>query len=436
MPGRIMVDVTPLRESRGFRLLFIGQLISMMGTQLTVVAIPFQVYRMTHSSLQVGAISLAQFVPLIAGSLIGGPLGDQLDRRRLMLWSTAASVVTSALLAGNASLTHPSLLALYLVSAGAAGLAGFANTARNASVPALVERRHLTAAFSFMQVIMQVGTVVGPALSGFLLGIGLRLVYGLDAATFVVALISVILMPAIPPVESNDLSAWESAKEGMRYLRSRQALQGVYIVDINAMVFGMPRALFPAMAGSVFGGGTITLGFLYAAPGVGALIGAVTTGWVEHIRRQGRMVIFAVVAWGAAITVFGLAHLLWLALVMLALAGWADVISAVLRSTILQTSIPDRFRSRMSSIQMAVVQGGPRLGDMESGSVATLTSTGFSVVSGGLACMAGAAVIALLMPQFRNHVYVGGEHGPDDPHGTPGPSGPTDPIDPINDGPV
>jgi hypothetical protein len=175
------------------------------------------------------------------------------------------------------------------------------------------------------------------------------------------------------------------------------------------MVFGMPRALFPAMAGSVFGGGTITLGFLYAAPGVGALIGAVTTGWVAHLKRQGWGVILAVVAWGAAITVFGLVDTLWVALLMLGIAGWADVISAVLRNTILQTSIPDRFRSRMASIQMAVVQGGPRLGDMESGGIATATSIEFSVVSGGLACIAGAVVIGLLMPRFRSHVATAEE---------------------------
>jgi predicted MFS family arabinose efflux permease len=216
-------------------------------------------------------------------------------------------------------------------------------------------------------------------------------------------MVATSLMIPIPPAEGPALNPWESAKEGMRFLRSRQALQGVYIIDINAMVFGMPRALFPAMAGSVFGGGTITLGFLYAAPGVGALVGAVATGWVAHLKRQGRAVILAVVAWGVAIAVFGLVHTLWVALVMLAIAGWADVISAVLRNTILQTSIPDRFRSRMSSIQMAVVQGGPRLGDMESGGVATATSIEFSVVSGGLACIVGAVVIGLVMPHFRNH---------------------------------
>ena len=406
MPGRILLDVTPLRESRDFRLLFIGQLVSMLGTQLTVVAIPYQVFRLTGSSLQVGAISLAQLFPFIAGALLGGPMGDSMDRRRIMVWTSAAMALTSGVLAFNASASHPSLLALYLVSSLAAGLMGFSNTARMASVPGLVQRSQMTAAFAMMQIIIQVGTIVGPALSGILLGIGLPLVYSLDAGTFVVALIATFLMLPIPPGEHSGLSPWQSTKEGLRYLRSRQALQGVYIVDINAMVFGLPRALFPAMALGVFGGGTITLGFLYAAPGVGALIGAVTTGWVAHLRRQGWAVIVSVMVWGGAIAVFGLVHVLWVCLIMLGIAGWADVISAVLRNTILQTSIPERFRSRMSSIQMAVVQGGPRLGDMEAGGVATATSIEFSVVSGGLACIAGALLIGGLMPGFRNHTAV------------------------------
>ena len=357
-----------------------------------------------------GAISLAQLFPFIAGALLAGPLGDALDRRRIMLSMAAAMSLTSAALAFNASVHDPSLLALYLVSSLAAAFNGFSNTARMASVPGLVERHQISAAAAMMQVTFQLGTVVGPALSGLLLGLGLPLVYGIDAGTFVVAIAATFLMAPIRPAEGHSLNPWESAKEGMRFLRSRQVLQGVYIIDINAMVFGMPRALFPAMAGSVFGGGTITLGFLYAAPGIGALIGAVTTGWVAHLKRQGRSVILAVVVWGAAVAVFGLVHTLWVALIMLGIAGWADVISAVLRNTILQTSIPDRFLSRMSSIQMAVVQGGPRLGDMESGAVATATSIEFSVVSGGLACIVGAVVIGLLMPHFRDHVAPLGAH--------------------------
>jgi MFS family permease len=410
MPGRILVDTTPLRESRDFRLLFLGQLVSMLGTQLTVVAIPYQVYSMTHSSLQVGAISLAQLFPFLAGALAAGPIGDAVDRRPIMIWTGVAGAVTSAALAVNAVVPHPSLVALYLISALAAGFYGFSSTARSASVPGLVERRHLPAAFAMMQIEFQVGTIVGPALSGILLVIGLQLVYALDAVSFVAAVVMTVMLHPIPPAhEAGGMSMWQSTKEGLRYLRSRQALQGVYLIDINAMVFGMPRALFPAMAATIFGGGTITLGFLYAAPGVGALVGALTTGWVTHLRRQGWTVIIAVTIWGAAITVFGLIDTLWLALVLLAVAGWADVISAVVRNTILQTSIPERFRSRMSSIQMAVVQGGPRLGDLESGAVATATSVEFAVVSGGLACIVGAAVIGALMPAFRRHVAMSGE---------------------------
>ncbi len=405
MPGRILVDTAPLRESRDFRLLFTGQLISTLGNQLTVVAIPFQVYSMTRSSLQVGAISLAQLIPFVAGALWAGPVGDAVDRRRIMVWTALGLTLTSGAMAVNAAVTHPSLVVLYVVSALAAGLMGFSNTARMASVPGMVERRHLTAAMAMTQIVFQIGVVVGPALSGVLLGIGLPLVYALDALSFVVAVVTSAWLAPIPPsVHTAGLSPWQSTKEGLRYLRSRQALQGVYLIDINAMVFGMPRALFPAMAESVFGGGTITLGFLYAAPGVGALIGALTTGWVATLRRQGWAVIIAVSVWGVAIALFGLVDTLWLGLVLLAVAGWADVISAVLRNTMLQTSIPERFRSRMSSIQMAVVQGGPRLGDMESGTVATLTSVEFSVVSGGLACIVGAAVIGALMPVFRRHV--------------------------------
>jgi predicted MFS family arabinose efflux permease len=293
------------------------------------------------------------------------------------------------------------------VSAVAAGLSGFANTARTASVPMMVSALHLTAAFAFNQIIIQVGTVVGPALSGQLLHwVGAVWVYGVDVATFMVALTATALMSPLPPAPGATRPGLGSIAEGLRYLRGRQLLQGVFLIDINAMVFGMPRALFPALASGVFrsaGPPAITLGYLYAAPGVGALAGALTTGWVGRLHRQARAVIIAVVVWGAAITVFGFVHVLWVGLVLLAVAGWADVISAVLRSTLLQTSIPDHFRSRLSSIQMAVVQGGPRLGDLESGVVAELTTTQFSIVSGGLACIAGALVLGTILPGFRHH---------------------------------
>jgi MFS family permease len=408
MPRRIMIDTAPLRESRDFRLLFAGSLVSTIGNQLTVVAIPYQVYGLTHSSLQVGLISLAQLIPFVGGSLVGGSVGDAVDRRTLLVVTGAALSVTSVLLALN-SVGHPSLLVLYLVSAVAAGLNGVASTARMASVPAMVRVEHLAAAFAFVQIVFQVGVVVGPALSGVLIHlVGVAWVYGIDAATFVAVLVTSILLSPLPPAAGARRPGLGSIAEGLRYLRGRQLLQGVYLIDINAMVFGMPRALFPALADTVFrsvGPSSVILGFLYAAPGVGALVGAVTTGWVSHLRRQAAAVVLAVMLWGAAIAAFGFVHVFWVGLVLLALAGWADVISAVLRNTLLQTNIPDAFRSRLSSIQMAVVQGGPRLGDLESGAVAEATSVQFSIVSGGFLSIIGAVVIAAVLPGFRTHLH-------------------------------
>jgi len=402
--SRILIDLGPLRGNRGFRLLFAGQLVEVFGSQLTTVAIPFQVYALTRSSLQVGAVSLAQLGPLVLGALVGGTVGDAIDRRRILVVTALMMALTSGALAVNAASAHPSLVAIYLVSAAAAGVGGMASTASTAAVPSLVGPENLVAAYASMQVTDQVGLVVGPAMAGLLIeAVHLPWVYTIAAVIYLLTAVTVARIPAIPPAPGARRPGLGSIAEGLRYLRGRQALQGAYLIDINAMVFGMPRALFPALAASVFHGGPSTLGYLYAAPAAGALIGALTTGWLARIHRQGWAVIVAVCVWGAAIVAFGLVTVLWIALALLAVAGWADVISAVLRSTILQSSVPEEFRSRISSVQIAVVEGGPRLGDMESGAVASLVSTEFAIVSGGLACIAGAALLAGLLPGFRHY---------------------------------
>ena len=404
VPNRIFIDLGPLRESRGFRLLFAGEFVEVFGSQLTAVAIPYQVYALTRSSLQVGLVSLAQLIPLIVGALIGGSLGDAFDRRRILLVASVLLALTSGGLAVNAAAAHPSLIALYLVSALAAGLAGASSTASNAAVPGLVAPRHLVPAYAATQAVGQVGSVVGPALAGLAIdAVHLQWVYAATAVIFLLTALTAARLPAIPPSPEAGPPGLRAIAEGLRYLRGRQAMEGAYLIDLNAMVFGMPRALFPALAVSVFHGGARTLGYLYAAPAAGALVGALTTGWLERINRQAWAVIVAVCVWGAAIVAFGLVHLLWVALVLLALAGWADVLSAVLRSTILQTATSEEYRSRVSAVQIAVVTGGPRLGDLEAGAVATLVSTGFSIVSGGLACIAGAALLATLLPGFRRY---------------------------------
>jgi MFS family permease len=403
--SRILLDLDPLRDSRDFRLLFTGQLIAELGAMLAMVAIPFQVYALTRSSLQVGAVSLAQLGPLILGALAGGTVGDALGRRPVLVTALGGLAVTSGGLAATAALAHPPVAVIYLVSAVGAGLGGVLSTICTAAVPSLVAARHLIPAYATMQVVDQIGMVAGPALAGLLIGVvPLPWVYALVAVSYLAAALIMWRMSAGPPAQARaGRPGLGSVLDGLRYLRGRQALQGAYLIDINAMVFGMPKALFPALAAAVFHGGPSTLGYLYAAPAAGALLGALTTGWLDRARRPGWAVIVAVCVWGGAITAFGFARVLWLALALLAVAGWADVISAVLRATILQSSVPDELRGRMSGLQIAVVEGGPRLGDLEAGTVASLVSAEFSIVSGGLACIAGAALLTVLLPGFRRY---------------------------------
>jgi predicted MFS family arabinose efflux permease len=398
----VLIDITPLRRSRDFRVLIFGELASVLGSQLTTVAVPYQVYRLTQSSLDVGLVSLAALFPLIFGSLLGGSLADAVDRRRMLMVVETLSALSSAGLAINAD-TASALWPLFVLPGVSAGLSGCDGAVRNAIVPNLVKRSEVPSANAMFQSLFQMGAVVGPAAAGLLLaGAGIRFVYWLDVAGFVLCLLGVFLMSPQRPAHAGHAPGVRSVIEGFKYLRGRQAIQGAYLLDINAMVFGMPRALFPALASTVFGGGATTVGFLYAAPGAGALAGAVTTGWVGRIRRHGLAVIIAVMAWGLAITGFGLVRWLPAALVLLAVAGWADVISAVFRNTILQLSAPDDLRGRLQGVQMAVVAGGPRLGDLEAGAVANAFGDTTSVVSGGLACIVGAVLLARLLPGFRS----------------------------------
>jgi MFS family permease len=397
------MDLTPVRRSRDFRALIGGLGVSTLGTQLTAVAVPYQVYGITHSSLYVGLVSLAQLFPLIFGSLFGGSVVDSVDRRRLLLVVEAIAAASSAGLALNSDF-GPALWPLFVFPAVSAALSGVDSAARNAMVPRMVGLELVPASNAMFQALFQTGAIVGPAAAGLLLaGAGVRVVYWLDVASFCVAMLAVLMISPQPPtVTGASRPGLRSIGEGLRFVRRSQTVQGAYLIDLNAMVFGLPRALFPALGVTVFGGGATTVGLLYAAPGAGALLGALSSGWVGRIRRQGLAVIFAVVIWGLAITGFGLVRWLPLALALLAVAGWADMISAVFRNTIIQFSGPESMRGRLMGVQMAVVAGGPRLGDLEAGAVATVFGDTFAVVSGGLACIAGALAVARLLPDFRH----------------------------------
>jgi MFS family permease len=403
---RSVLDLSPLRDSRDFRLLWIGEVISHTGRHITVVALPFQVFELTRSPLAVGLIGLAQIGPLIAFSLIGGAIADAHDRRRLLIISQVGSMAASLMLVGGAVAGDPPLWFLYLAAAISSAFAALDSPTRAAAIPRLVPKDRISSAIALNQVGFQVNDVAGPALGGVLIAVaGLKWAYAIDAITFLAAIWALLLMRPMPPEhEGPRPPVMRSIREGFTYLRGRRVLQATFIVDINAMVFAMPRALFPILAVEAFHVGPAGLGFLYAAPGAGALAGALLTGWVRHVRHQGRAVLWAVAVWGLSIVGFGLSTGAFaLALVFLAIAGAADTISAIFRGTILQSSVPDRLRGRLSGIHIMVVVGGPRLGDFEAGLVAQLISPTFSVVSGGLACVAGVAVIAMAMPQFRRY---------------------------------
>ena len=402
MVPRLFVDVTPLRTSRDFRLLFIGQFVSVLGSNLTIVAVAYQVYQVTDSSLWVGLVSFIQLPVLIIGSLWGGALGDRFDRRTLLIGASFLLGLLSLGLGLNALAVHPYFALLVTLPALAAGFAGLSGPLRTAVIPTLVKPEELVAAYSLNQVLYNTGTMVGPAAAGALLAtVGLSWCYFIDAGTFMALTFTTFFMASMKPVgEHGGVKMLRAIGEGFRYVRSHAVVQAVYLVDLNAMVFGLPRALFPAMTLHVYHGGPVILGLLYAAPGAGALVMALFTGWLDRIRRRGRLVVLVVITWGLVMALFGLVPVLWVGLACLGVAGAMDVISAVLRSTILQTSILDDYRSRISAIQMAVVTGGPRLGDLESGTVANFTSTEFSIVSGGIMCVLGVLTLVRWRPSF------------------------------------
>ena len=401
----VAIDLTPLRISRDYRLLWSGQLISLTGSQITVVALPYQIFRLTGSSLAVGMIGLVQIVPLIVFSMIGGAVADRIDRRKLILGTEFGLAATSGLLLAGALGGHPPLWYLYAVAAVQAGFQGVNAPTRSATVPNLVPRELLPAALALNQVLFNTSLIVGPAAGGLILArLGLTWAYGIDVASFLSSITATLLLRPQPPRHEGGVertSGWRSIRQSFAYLRGRRVLVSTFLIDLDAMIFGMPRAVFPALALTVFHVGPQGLGLLYAAPAVGAVAGAVTTGWIGRVRHQGRAVIWAVTIWGLAITAFGFSTgLFGLSLALLAVAGAADVISAVFRGTILQLSVPDDLRGRLTAIHIMVVTGGPRLGDVEAGVIASLVSPTFSVVSGGIACVLGVAVLAARVPEL------------------------------------
>jgi len=400
----LAIDVTPLRTSPQFLKLFAGLSSSALGSRITDVAVPVQVYAMTKSTLAVGLLGLVTLGPRFVVSIVGGALADRHDRRRMLLASELGGLACTSVLALNALSPDPQLWLVYVMVFGASCCFAINAPTQRSAVPLLVDRAHITAALALKSVAYSTTWLLGPTLAGILIAIGgVELAYLADVVTFAPGLLALAAMRPIPPVGEAEHSTFRSVLEGLKVMKGRPPLVGSFVIDLNAMIFGFPLALFPAVVDERFGGNATVLGLLYSAPFAGSLIASATSGWSRRVHRHGIAVTVAVVAWGLAIVGFGLVSSAGATIGFLVLAGAADMVSGVFRQSILALATPPDMLGRMEGVGMAVWTTGPALGDLEAGGMAAATSVNFSIVSGGLVCSILAVVIAAVLPGFRNY---------------------------------
>ena len=399
---RVALDVRPLRHD-AFRRLWIGQSVSVVGFQLTGVAVAVEMFDITESSLWVGLIGVAALVPLVVFGLYGGAVSDAVDRRKLLIvssyltWTSTGGLLLHALL----DVGSPAVL-LGLVALQSVGFA-FTSPTRGAVVPRIVPRDLLASANTLISTALGIGAVVGPLLAGLVLArSGYALAYGIDAALFTAGVYAAHRLPPIPPLGHVTRPGLASVVAGLAFISRHPVLLMSFAVDICAMVLAMPRALFPEVAEERFGG-PAAAGWLFASIAIGSVAGGLLSGWIGRVRRQGMALIGAVVVWGLAVAVAGLARDLWLVVLLLAVGGAADLVSAVYRQTILQTYAPDEMRGRMQGIFIVVVAGGPRLGDLRAGASAAAFGVTASWVGGGIACVVIVLALAVAVPALRNY---------------------------------
>jgi predicted MFS family arabinose efflux permease len=408
---RIAVDVRPMRDSRDFRALALGNLASTLGTQAAMVAIPYQVFVLSRSPTLVGLLGAFELGPMIVVSLFGGALADRVDRRRLLAAAQLALIAVAAGLAAAALSGRPPVLVVLALGGLLAGAAALENVAEGSIVPNVLPRERLATGLAFNYGLSQLSGIVGPALGGLLIAAaGVASAYLVDAGScLAMVAAALIISPQRPRLHAEPPPVREAIAQGLRFVRRNRALGGSFAIDLVAMTFGMPRALFAVLALTVYHAGASGTGLLYAAVAAGGTLAVLSSGWIGHARRLGRIVIFAVLGWGGAIAAAGVVRSLWPVVALLTAAGYADGVSAFCRTTLNQTVTPDSLRGRMSAVYSLVVTSGPRLGDIESGLVAGISSAVVSVLSGGLACIAGAGLIVLAFPQLA--AYDAAAHG-------------------------
>jgi MFS family permease len=406
---RIAIDLTPLRASREFRLLVGGQIISNLGTQAALVALPYQIYVISHSAALVGLLGLFELGPMIVVSLVGGALNDRMDRRLVLACAQVGVIAAASALAIAALAGEPPVVLVLVLGGLLGGSVSLDSVTRSAIIPNVLPREHLRTGLALNYGLYQATGIIGPALGGLLIAASsVGVAYVIDAVTCLAMLGAALAIgPHPPPSIDRHQPITRSIAEGLKFVFSSNVLSGSFAIDLVAMTFGWPRSLFAVLSLTVYNAGATGTGLLYAGLSAGGTLAILTSGWIGSTRRLGRIVIVAVVAWGAAVTALGLVSSIVPAIALLTVAGYADGVSAFCRSAINQSITPDELRGRMSSVYSLVVTSGPRLGDIESGLVAGLTSAAVSVVTGGLACIAGVGVIIIAFPELA--AYDGSE---------------------------
>ena len=396
------MDISPLRKYPDFRRLWTSGLISYFGSMITYVALPFQIKELTNSYIAVGLIGAVELVPLIIFGLYGGVLADKVDRRKMILYTEIALALMTFSLFINSQLDNPSLIWIYVVAGTFAALDGLQRPSADAILPRLVGHDDLPAASALMSLRWQTGVIAGPALAGILLATaGTGTAYLVDVVTFVISILFVLRVKSVKPFEKNLAPTISAMREGIKYAASRKDLMGTYLVDLAAMFFAMPTALFPFWADQL--DANWALGLFYAAGTIGSVIVTLTSGWIKNYHHHGRAVFLAAIGWGAAITLAGTTDSLFLIIFFLALAGASDMVSALFRGAIWNQSIPDELRGRLAGIELLSYSVGPLGGQMRAGTFAAVTNLKTSVISGGLLCIGFVSIAAAALPKFRNY---------------------------------
>jgi len=399
--ARFTIDLSPLRTNKNLRYIFISGVVTRFGSALTLVALPFQIKELTNSYIAVGAMGAVEIIPLIIFALWGGVLADSIDRKKMVWRCEAGALLFSALLLGNSLLPHPSLLLLYIVAAGFSAVDGLSGPSFSAMLPRLVDHDDLPSAMALMSLRWQFSAIIGPALAGIIIATsGVKTAYSIDILTYIISVIFILRVATVPVLQKVTTKSIKAMFGGLQYAASRKDLMGTYIIDLIAMFFAMPNALFPFWADQIHS--RWALGLFYSAGIFGSIVVTATSGWMKHFKKYGMAITVAAMGWGLFIALAGTTNSLWVVLLFLGLAGACDQVSALCRQNLWNQTIADEFRGRLAGLELLSYSVGPLAGQLRAGTSAAITSLRTSVISGGLLCIALVSFASAKLPEFRN----------------------------------